>query len=93
MKVGDLVRSWFSDWAVGVVITFPSDETVYVEWSHGTCGTYYLNASVFKVFYAGDFRAVGVITTVYPDMCGVHWSDGDHTYTYKYNLEVFNANR
>ena len=43
MKVGDLVRSWFSDWAVGVVITFPSDETVYVEWSHGTCGTYYLN--------------------------------------------------
>ena len=42
MKIGDLVGSWFSE-SVGVVICFPSEATVYVEWSHGNCGTYYLN--------------------------------------------------
>ncbi len=40
------------------------------------------------VFYAGDSRAVGVITTILRHTCEVHWSDGEHTYTYKYNLEV-----
>jgi hypothetical protein len=40
------------------------------------------------VFYAGDSRTVGVITTVLKHMCEVHWSGGDCTYTYKYNLEV-----
>ena len=40
------------------------------------------------VFYAGDNRAVGGITTILKHTCEVHWSDGEHTYTYKYNLEV-----
>ena len=44
-------------------------------------------------FYAGDSRAVGVITTILRHTCEVHWSDGEHTYTYKYNLEVVNEAR
>ena len=45
------------------------------------------------VFYSGDDRAVGVIATVLKYTCEVVWSDGDHTYTYKYNLEVINESR
>ena len=40
------------------------------------------------VFCRGDNRAVGIVTTVLKYMCEVHWSDGKHTYTYKYNLEA-----
>ena len=40
------------------------------------------------VFYAGDYRAIGVVVYVLKHTCEVHWSDGDRTYTYKYNLEA-----